>query len=163
MRKHGLIFSALLLLVVSLSSCGNQEETFHTLELDVKGIDLVKEAGVYIGKIDSSALEFTITGKGRYARFAYVTSIMIDGIIQERPGDLTEDEPPFLDTYPKLEGDWGKISYMTTKPPYTMQFRLNPNREKKNRTFEFQLGFGYWYEIIRITQEAASEHPQVFI
>lgn len=48
--------------LIFLSSCANEEETFHSLDMDVAGIDLQKEAGVYVGEVDSSAVEFTITG-----------------------------------------------------------------------------------------------------
>ena len=157
MKKCNLTLLGLILMFISCNNgiFNEEEETFQSLDMDVIGIDLQKEAGVYIGEVDSSAVEFTITGKGKYVDVVYVTSVMVDGIMQEKEGDLG-GEPPFLDTYPKLEGDWGKISYLTTKPPYTMQFQLSKNQTHKKRIFEFQLGFGYWYDIVRIIQGASN-------
>lgn len=152
--KHCYLLIVGILCASLLYSCDNEEEVFHSLDIDVQGIELRKDKNsVYLSDISPSEIEFTITGKGKYADMIYVTSVIIDGVPQEKKGDVDKDEPPFLDVYPILEGEWGRIHYKTKEPPYVMQFLLKANNSEKPRVFEFQLGYGYWCEILRITQK----------
>lgn len=151
--------AALLLAGVTLfSSCETEEqEHFHELEFDTEGIDLQKKEGVYTAEIPASEIAFTITGKGKHKDVTYITAVSIDGVPQERPCDFEKDEPPFLDSYPVLSGEWGKIDYETKTPPYRMAFHLTANENQAPRVFVFDLGYGYWHEQIRIVQQGAGQ------
>lgn len=144
-------FFLTVILAVFMWSCNSSEpEKFHQIEFDVDGINLEDTDKGLLGEIPSEGAEFTITGKGKYADMVYVTSIFVDGVPQEREGNLDEGE--LLDTYVVLKGDWGEVKYLTTTPPYKMIFNLFPNSSDKTRVYEFQLGFGYWYKTFRINQ-----------
>lgn len=71
--------SVLLLCFVMMMavSCKDKEEPVHTLQFDVEGLKLSYDAitGAFDGDIPSEGGEFTLTGKGEYSNYAYVTSI----------------------------------------------------------------------------------------
>lgn len=144
----------LFLYVFCFIGCSNEDEVFHSLSMDVDGIELTKEkkSEIYWGGAPADRMKFTITGKGKYADLTYITSVCIDGVSQIQKNDQGKREP--VDEYSVWEGEWGYIKYQTKLPPYCMQFELAPNTSDKKRFYEFQLGYGYWHAIVKIIQKS---------
>lgn len=112
-----------------LLSCKNEEEVFHSLEFDAKGIELIhnNQTGVFEGMIPADGCTFTITGKGKYSNFVYVSFIQINGIPQGE-NELSYNLPyPQPDKLLILDEEWGKVEYLTDFPPYTIEIKIGPN------------------------------------
>lgn len=152
--------SILLVILSILSSCKNEAEVFHSLQFDVEGLDISynRENGSFGGILPPNESIFTITGKGDYAANVYVSSMHINGKLQEVEGMPGDWRPPHPDS-PNyiIKGEWGEIKYLTDTPPYSIEFRISPNRGNTMREIDIQLGFGYWVSHIILNQSAYSE------
>lgn len=150
----------ILLVLVSMMflSCKNEEEVVHALDFDVSGIVLTRnnQTGTYDGTVSSQDCTFTLTGKGEFSHFCYVTSVDIDDIPQNAEGIIGDWCPPTV-----LKGEWGTIKYLTDKPPYTIEFRLSENKTNAPRNIMITLGFGYWTSALKLTQQAEDVDRQL--
>lgn len=139
-----------ILACVFFVSCKNEDETFHALQFDVDGIELVHSrlTGAYEGEISPEGCVFTLIGKGDFNQFAYITSIFI---IDKRQNTIEE----YRDLRPNasLSGEWGSIEYLTELSPYAMEIRISPNYGDSPRDIDIQLGYGYWISIINLNQQ----------
>lgn len=163
--KNIFINFALVLIILGITSCtGNEEEVFHTLQFDVDGISLSHNTqnGTFDGVLPSDGAVFTITGKGEFDECVYVSSIFIYGIPQEAEGIGWEWYPPHAHLGNRtIRGEWGEIKYLTTIPPYTIELKINPNKENHVREIDIQLGYGYWISHILLKQTAKPMNESV--
>ena len=67
----------LFLYVFCFIGCSNEDEVFHSLSMDVDGIELTKEkkSEIYWGEAPADRMKFTITGKCKYVYLKYITSV----------------------------------------------------------------------------------------
>lgn len=128
-------YSTLLLFCMILLSCKNEEEEFHSLQFDAKGIDLSynKTSGVLESEIPAEGSMFTLTGKGKYSDLVNITSIEIDGIPQLVEG--TEG------SHSILCGEWGEIEYLTDLATCTIEFRINANDNDTTKNIDIQIEY----------------------
>ena len=159
MKKMIRAAAAALLLAVGATSCdGFFNETdgqeFCPIELRVEGTDVQETSDRFrlAGSMPAEGGTILVAGAGKYANLGYITGICVDGVMQERKGDINAGE--LLDTYPVLSGPWGSVEYLSTEAPYIMEITFTANDSPEPRIYEFQFGYGYWYRILEITQPA---------
>lgn len=141
-----------------LLSCKNEEELFHSLQFDTEGIELTynSQSGTLDGTIPANGSSFTISGKGDFSEFVYVSSIKINGIpvnVEGINGDFPRPQHGFLLI---LNGEWGKVEYLKDTIPYAIELRISPNNRDTPRCIDIQLGHGYWCSHINLYQDAQS-------
>lgn len=148
-------FIIYLFIFMMFLSCKNEEEVFHSLEFDTEGIELIHNdrTGAFESIIPANGCIFTITGKGKYSNFVYVSSIKINGISQGESGIESDLSSPNPDAPLILNKEWGKVEYLSYLPPYIIEFKIEPNNEDTPRNIEIQLGYGYWCAHINLTQK----------
>lgn len=147
--KTKLLMFSITLVVSILASCKDEDETFHPIDLNTTGIDLVQDTNNQFklsGEINPEGTLFTLQGTGEYANMAYVTEVTIDNVKYEIK------ENPNYDSSATFEGDWGKIVNSSAVYPCKMHFEIKPNDSDKERVFYVQIGYGYWYRTIIIKQ-----------
>lgn len=132
------------------SSCENNNlDYFKSLDLDFDGITAVKKAGDYIGEIPSSGLKFTIIGKGKLAKCAYINNYCIDSLPQNERLEIAHDYKPTSEKELTIKAEWGEIRNTTDNKVF---ISINPNNTLKSREFEFLVGSGYEISYVRIKQ-----------
>lgn len=142
----------------SLSSCDKYIDTppaTKPVEFDVEGISLIRNDRYDCCEIPSEGCNFRIYGKGKYAKEAYVTTVIIynNPLIENNTfGDNYES--PTVDSMPDISGDWGRIDYLSVEPPYAMDVQIETNTDGAERIFIIQLGCCYTYSRILLTQPA---------
>lgn len=132
-----------------LASCKEEDETFHSIDLESTGIDLVKDKkdqSTLSGEISSEGAQFILQGTGKYADKAYVTEVTADNVRYDIEGNDRYDDST------TIEGDWGKIANSFAVRPYKMYFEIKPNDSDKERVFYIKVGYGYWYRNVIIRQ-----------
>lgn len=132
-----------------LASCKDEDETFHSIDLESTGIDLVKnkkDQFILSGEISSEGTQFILQGTGKYTDMAYVTEVMTNNVRY----DIEKNDR--YDDSSTIEGDWGKIVNSFAVRPYKMYFEIKPNDSDKERVFYIKVGYGYWYRNVIIRQ-----------
>lgn len=132
-----------------LASCKDEDETFHSIDIESTGIDLVKDKkdqSTLSGDISSEGAQFILQGTGKYADMAYVTEVTVDNVRYDIEGNDRYDDSS------TIEGDWGKIVNSFAVRPYKMYFEIKPNDSDKERVFFIKVGYGYWYRNVIIRQ-----------
>lgn len=139
-----------------LLSCKNEEGIFYSLEFDTEGIELIHnyKNGTFDGTVPANGSVFYLTGKGDFLQYAYVTTIKINGIPVKAEGLTGEFPRPQYGSPLIINGEWGKVEYLTDSPPYIIEFIINPNNEDTTRSIEIKLGYGYWCSYINLCQSA---------
>lgn len=128
-------------------------ERYYNIELVINGVDVIQDDYEYSAIIPSAGANFTVTGVGTDAKYAILAVVEVDGERQVRengkPGDTGI---PWVGTFPKLEGDWGEIKYLTKEPPYIIDFTIAPNQSGNSRKFVFEFGDPFHSATITLTQ-----------
>lgn len=147
--KTKLLMLAFAFTATILASCKDEDETFHSIDIESTGIDLVKDKkdqSTLSGDISSEGAQFILQGTGKYADMAYVTEVTVDNVRYDIEGNDRYDDSS------TIEGDWGKIVNSFAVRPYKMLFEIKPNDSDKERIFFIKVGYGYWYRNVIIRQ-----------
>lgn len=147
--KTKLLMLAFAFTATILASCKDEDETFHSIDIESTGIDLVKDKkdqSTLSGDISSEGAQFILQGTGKYADMAYVTEVTVDNVRYDIEGNDRYDDST------TIEGDWGKIVNSFAVRPYKMLFEIKPNDSDKERIFFIKVGYGYWYRNVIIRQ-----------
>lgn len=144
--------------LVSCETIEPDVDKFYKIELNVDGITVKNLDSNYKGTISADGAHFTVTGVGTDAKYAILAVVTVDGERQERengkPGDTGI---PWVGTFPKLDGVWGEIKYLTKEPPYIIDFSITPNEASNCRTFIFEFGDPFHSATITLTQHPNTE------
>lgn len=147
--KTKLLMLAFAFTATVFASCKDEDETFHSIDIESTGIDLVKDKkdqSTLSGDISSEGAQFILQGTGKYADMAYVTEVTVDNVRYDIEGNDRYDDSS------TIEGDWGKIVNSFAVRPYKMHFEIKPNDSDKERIFFIKVGYGYWYRNVIIRQ-----------
>lgn len=161
MKKHVWI----LLTVLLISSCNSEDHEwskFENIKFETSGIVLSSSVDGFTvqGNLPSTKSTFSIIPDQKHRQIAYVTSVTIDGVRQEKADDFS-GEPPYLESLPILSGDWGTIDHRSESNRYEIVVEVNENHKGVPRSIEFQIGYGYQYLVVKITQEASTEQAEI--
>lgn len=146
MTKYSLLLMMMAALaILALQACQtNVDDYTLSAEISVEGLTpiSVRLNGTQWAAIPADNMTtFTVTGKGKYANTIMLHSVRINGVSDSIKGESPEWWIPMIENHPNvIRGTWGEVEYLTTKPPYTIQFRVEPNSGNEARTIEFCFG-----------------------
>ena len=152
--KRKILFRAILLFLCAFNfvSCNDEDETFHPLNFNSKGIDWVENPSnpfILTSRISADGAVFSLQGSDKYSDMAYVSEAIVDDVIYKPvENDLFNDTSSYQE-------EWGEIINSSATRPFTMTFKIAPNKSEKERIFKITIGYGYWYRNLEIIQSSA--------
>ena len=145
MTRHSLLMMAALVMLLLQACEPNTDDYSSTREIAVEELTPIRRwpNGACWATISATDVTtFTVTGKGKYANTTTLDFVTINGLPDQTDEGITPWTTPIQPAFTPIQrGSWGEVEYLTTRPPYTMQFRVAPNLGSEARIIRF--GFGY--------------------
>lgn len=135
-----------------LGACTEYEGSkFRPVTLDSANVEFESSKQGFLLTTTVPYNETTISIAPNYkgSRVPYVSSIKINGELL-----VIDSTTTIRDDQTVIESDWGRVYYQNPQSRLTVNIQLNQNVTGQSRDVELQLGYGYEYVVINITQLA---------
>lgn len=145
-----------LIICLLCSACEKDEYSFdeyRPIEIESSNVDFeaINNGFLLTATVPCDETTISLLPECRNQNCPEVTSVAINGQFVVEPGTYNGDYS-FLDDQLVLSGGWGAISYVLNQNEYTINIRLNANEAHVPRIVQIQLGYGYEYVVLEITQ-----------
>lgn len=149
--------------LVIMGACvseGPDDSGFESIPVKIVGMEFIQSDDGFEqhGNLPASGGAFNVVSTSEYDKKIYVFGVVINGVRQLKDMDFSGDGP-FLEE-PLLEGDWGKIEYVSQGDRNKVDVTVNPNTSSEERDITILIGSdrgGPNQVGLYITQEGTSE------
>jgi hypothetical protein len=101
--------------------------------------------------VPSASANVSFAPKYKSKRLPFITSVVVNGVTVS-DSDLVIDDGAYQEKQAVLTAEWGTIYYDCTEGDLFVQVQLNRNISQTDKNVKLQLGFGYEYVVVEITQ-----------
>ncbi|MDO4319456.1 MAG: hypothetical protein Q4C34_02660 [Bacteroidales bacterium] len=150
--KKFLFFLTVIMAMIGIQSCGNEEEQFRLIELETTGVSLKLQnnAVSLYGEIPSAENELTFVATGENANLGFLSDFQIGNEFYY----FNKEEYESSNQSVAVSGEWGHIELI--KPdPYTTKVIISENKTSSDREFILRFGSVYTTALVTIIQKGA--------